>query len=169
MVTRFPLFKGATRVPTVAGVPLIPAVVLVMTVASATVLLGFGWLALLVPAPPAAYCVPVTTPAASAGSSLTTSCDPAGSGRISRPRIPARPLRERAARLPARRRESAARAFVVSVVVRRAAAESSPTSTSRPTRNGCCSSRTCLVRNMSSPSKSRRRSNWREPPCMSRH
>ncbi len=49
MAARFPLFKGATRVPTVAGVPLIPAVVLVITVASATVLLGFGWLALLVP------------------------------------------------------------------------------------------------------------------------
>jgi type IV secretion system protein VirB3 len=49
MAARFPLFKGATRVPTVAGVPLIPAVVLVITVASATVTLGFGWLALLVP------------------------------------------------------------------------------------------------------------------------
>jgi len=46
---RFPLFKGATRVPTVAGVPLIPAVTLVIAVACATVLLGFGWLALLVP------------------------------------------------------------------------------------------------------------------------
>lgn len=49
MAARFPLFKGATRVPTVAGVPLIPAVVLVITVASATVLFGFAWLALLVP------------------------------------------------------------------------------------------------------------------------
>src|SRR6266536_3420008 len=49
MAARFPLFKGATRVPTVAGVPLIPAVVLVIAVASATVLLGVGWLALLVP------------------------------------------------------------------------------------------------------------------------
>lgn len=49
MAARFPLFKGATRVPTVAGVPLIPAVVLVVGVASATVLLGVGWLALLVP------------------------------------------------------------------------------------------------------------------------
>ena len=49
MAARFPLFKGATRVPTVAGVPLIPAVVLVITVASATVLFGFGWLALLGP------------------------------------------------------------------------------------------------------------------------
>ena len=49
MAARFPLFKGATRVPTVAGVPLIPAVVLVVAVASATVLLGVGWLALLVP------------------------------------------------------------------------------------------------------------------------
>lgn len=49
MTARFPLFKGATRVPTVAGVPLIPAVMLVIAVASATVLLGFGWLALLIP------------------------------------------------------------------------------------------------------------------------
>jgi type IV secretion system protein VirB3 len=49
MAARFPLFKGATRVPTVAGVPLIPAVVLVIAVASATVLFGFGWIALLVP------------------------------------------------------------------------------------------------------------------------
>ena len=35
--------------PTVAGVPLIPAVTLVIAVASATVMLGVGWLALLVP------------------------------------------------------------------------------------------------------------------------
>lgn len=49
MSARFPLFKGATRVPTVAGVPLIPAVVLVIAVASATVMFGFGWLVLLVP------------------------------------------------------------------------------------------------------------------------
>ncbi|BDG08637.1 type IV secretion system protein VirB3 [Anaeromyxobacter paludicola] len=49
MTARFPLFKGATRVPTVAGVPLVPAVILVVTVASATVLLGVGWLALLIP------------------------------------------------------------------------------------------------------------------------
>jgi type IV secretion system protein VirB3 len=49
MSARFPLFKGATRVPTVAGVPLVPAVVLVVSVASATVMLGVGWLALLVP------------------------------------------------------------------------------------------------------------------------
>src|SRR3954468_5413604 len=49
MATRFPLFKGATRVPTVAGVPLVPAVVMAITVASATVMLGIGWLALLVP------------------------------------------------------------------------------------------------------------------------
>src|SRR5918912_4284445 len=49
MPPRFPLFKGATRVPTIAGVPLIPAVALVIAVASATVMLGVGWLALLVP------------------------------------------------------------------------------------------------------------------------
>lgn len=50
MAARFPLFKGATRVPTVAGVPLVPAVTLVITVASATVMLGFSWIALLAPA-----------------------------------------------------------------------------------------------------------------------
>ncbi len=49
MAARFPLFKGATRVPTVAGVPLVPAVVLVIAVASATVIFGVWWLALLVP------------------------------------------------------------------------------------------------------------------------
>ena len=49
MVTRFPLFKGATRVPTIAGVPLVPAVVLVIAVASATVVFGAWWLALLCP------------------------------------------------------------------------------------------------------------------------
>ena len=49
MASRFPLFKGATRVPTLAGVPLVPAVALVIAVASATVMLGVGWLALLVP------------------------------------------------------------------------------------------------------------------------
>jgi type IV secretion system protein VirB3 len=49
MTARFPLFKGATRVPTVAGVPLIPAVVLVIAVASATVIFGMWWLALLAP------------------------------------------------------------------------------------------------------------------------
>lgn len=48
-MTRFPLFKGATRVPTVAGVPLVLAVILVVGIGSATVLLGVGWLALLVP------------------------------------------------------------------------------------------------------------------------
>ena len=49
MVTRFPLFKGATRVPTVAGAPLVPAMVLVIAVASATVVFGMWWLMLLVP------------------------------------------------------------------------------------------------------------------------
>ena len=49
MTARFPLFKGATRVATVAGVPLVPLVTLVVVVTSAAVLLGVGWLALLVP------------------------------------------------------------------------------------------------------------------------
>ena len=49
MAARFPLFKGATRVPTVAGVPLVPAVVLVIAAASSAVMLGVGWLVLLLP------------------------------------------------------------------------------------------------------------------------
>ncbi len=49
MAARFPLFKGATRVATVAGVPLIPLVVLVVAVASTAVLVSVWWLALLVP------------------------------------------------------------------------------------------------------------------------
>ena len=49
MAARFPLFKGATRVATVAGVPLIPLVVLVLSVTSAAVIFGVWWLALLVP------------------------------------------------------------------------------------------------------------------------
>ena len=49
MPARFPLFKGATRVATVGGVPLIPLVVLVVGVASAGMVLGVWWLSLLVP------------------------------------------------------------------------------------------------------------------------
>ena len=49
MTARFPLFKGATRVPTVAGVPLVPLVALVVAVTSAAVVLGIWWLALLAP------------------------------------------------------------------------------------------------------------------------
>ena len=48
-MTRFPLFKGATRVATVGGVPLIPLVVLVLSVTSAGMLFGVFWLALFVP------------------------------------------------------------------------------------------------------------------------
>jgi len=48
-MTRFPLYKGATRVPTVAGVPLVPAIMLVTLVASATVIFGMWWLVLLLP------------------------------------------------------------------------------------------------------------------------
>ncbi len=49
MESRFPLFKGATRVPTVAGVPFVPAIGLVIVAASAAALFGVWWLALLVP------------------------------------------------------------------------------------------------------------------------
>ena len=49
MPTHFPLFKGATRVATVGGVPLVPLVVLVVGVASAAMVFGVWWLALLVP------------------------------------------------------------------------------------------------------------------------
>ncbi len=49
MPARFPLFKGATRVATVWGVPLLPLVVLVVGVASAAVVFGVLWLVLLVP------------------------------------------------------------------------------------------------------------------------
>ena len=49
MSASFPLFKGATRVATVAGVPLIPVVVLVVGVASLGMVLGVWWFALLVP------------------------------------------------------------------------------------------------------------------------
>jgi type IV secretion system protein VirB3 len=49
VAARFPLFKGATRVATVGGVPLIPLVVLVVGVASVGVLFGVYWLALLLP------------------------------------------------------------------------------------------------------------------------
>jgi len=49
MAARFPLFKGATRVATVAGVPLVPLVVLVVGVASAAEIFSVWLLALLVP------------------------------------------------------------------------------------------------------------------------
>ena len=49
MGAHFPLFKGATRVATVGGVPLIPLVTLVVSVASVGVLFGIVWLSLLVP------------------------------------------------------------------------------------------------------------------------
>ena len=49
MGARFPLFKGATRAATVAGVPLVPLVGLVVGVASAAIILGVYWLAALVP------------------------------------------------------------------------------------------------------------------------
>ncbi len=49
MPARFPLYKGATRVATVAGVPLIPLVVLVVVAANAAMLFGVWWLGLMLP------------------------------------------------------------------------------------------------------------------------
>ena len=49
MPARFPLFKGPTRVATFARVPLIPLVMLVIGVASAGMVFGVWWFALLVP------------------------------------------------------------------------------------------------------------------------
>ena len=45
MPVHFPLFKGATRVATVGGVPLVPLVVLVVGIASAAMVFGVWWLA----------------------------------------------------------------------------------------------------------------------------
>ena len=50
MTTRsFPLFKGATRVATVGGVPLIPLVVVVVGMTNLAMLFGIWWLGLLPP------------------------------------------------------------------------------------------------------------------------
>ncbi len=50
MTTRsFPLFKGATRVATVGGVPLIPLVVVVVGMTNFAMLFGIWWLGLLLP------------------------------------------------------------------------------------------------------------------------
>ena len=49
MSVRFPFFKGATRVATVWGVPLIPLVVLAMGMATFAMFFGIWWLALIVP------------------------------------------------------------------------------------------------------------------------
>lgn len=46
----FPLYKGATRVPTVGGVPLVPLVVVGISIVCIGILFGVWWLGLLLPA-----------------------------------------------------------------------------------------------------------------------
>jgi type IV secretion system protein VirB3 len=45
----FPLFKGATRVPTLWGVPMIPLMVMVMSVAVIALIVSIWWWGLLPP------------------------------------------------------------------------------------------------------------------------
>ena len=45
----FPLFKGATRVPTVLGVPMIPLMMMCIGVAAFAMLLGLGWYLMGIP------------------------------------------------------------------------------------------------------------------------
>jgi len=45
----FPLFKGATRIPTVAGVPLIPLMLMIVVVASLAMLFSLWYWALALP------------------------------------------------------------------------------------------------------------------------
>lgn len=49
-VQAFPLFKGATRVPTVAGVPMIPLIFMFVGVAIIAMLISMWWWGLVVPA-----------------------------------------------------------------------------------------------------------------------
>jgi type IV secretion system protein VirB3 len=49
-VSPFPLFKGATRVPTVAGVPMIPLFFMVIVVAALAMLISMWWWGLVLPA-----------------------------------------------------------------------------------------------------------------------
>jgi len=49
MAGRFPLYKGATRVATMWGVPFLPLVAMVLAVAVLVMFFGFYWLALFVP------------------------------------------------------------------------------------------------------------------------
>jgi type IV secretion system protein VirB3 len=49
-VSPFPLFKGATRVPTIAGVPMIPLIFMFIGVAVVAMLVSMWWWGLLPPA-----------------------------------------------------------------------------------------------------------------------
>lgn len=49
-VQAFPLFKGATRVPTVAGVPMIPLIFMIVGVAIIAMLISMWWWGLVAPA-----------------------------------------------------------------------------------------------------------------------
>lgn len=48
--TPFPLFKGCTRVPTIAGVPMIPAIFMFIAVASVAMLVSMWCWLLVLPA-----------------------------------------------------------------------------------------------------------------------
>jgi len=50
MAGRYPLYKGATRIATMWGVPFIPLVAMVLAIAVVVMFFGFYWLALFVPA-----------------------------------------------------------------------------------------------------------------------
>ncbi|SUB29765.1 Type IV secretion system protein virB3 [Oligella ureolytica] len=45
----FPLFKGATRLPTIAGVPMVPLMVMFMGVAVVALTVSIWWWALAIP------------------------------------------------------------------------------------------------------------------------
>lgn len=45
----FPLFKGATRVPTIAGVPMVPLIVMLCLVAAMAMLLSLWWWFIAIP------------------------------------------------------------------------------------------------------------------------
>lgn len=45
----FPLFKGCTRLPTIAGVPLVPLMVMLMVVAGFAMIISLWWWALILP------------------------------------------------------------------------------------------------------------------------
>lgn len=49
-VAAYPLFKGATRVAMLAGVPMMPLMIMFIVVASVAMLFGLLWWALLLPA-----------------------------------------------------------------------------------------------------------------------
>jgi type IV secretion system protein VirB3 len=45
----FPLFKGATRVPTVLGVPLVPLLIMVIAIAAVAMTLSLWWWLIALP------------------------------------------------------------------------------------------------------------------------